>query len=169
MEIETEIIVVIIASIASLIVGLINIFFNARISAKQNEIELKKARIELLETRRQKVEVVKSEISNRIIDLSDVRDFEFEKHFPRMVDFFQKNSSNVFSIGHLIDSNFIKELKALNKRINEYIAKSKQRIQFDNNEAKKDIEKMSKLGNRINEKLDESLQNIENEIIKLLK
>ncbi|MDN3671403.1 hypothetical protein QWY93_19300 [Echinicola jeungdonensis] len=75
MEIETEIIVVIIASIASLIVGLINIFFNARISAKQNEIELKKARIELLETRRQKVEVFKSEISNRIIDLSDVRDF----------------------------------------------------------------------------------------------
>ncbi|MDN3671383.1 hypothetical protein QWY93_19180 [Echinicola jeungdonensis] len=108
MEIETEIIVVIIASIASLIVGLINIFFNARISAKQNEIELKKARIELLETRRQKVEVVKSEISNRIIDLSDVRDFEFEKHFPRMVDFFQKNSSNVFSIGHLIDSNLSK-------------------------------------------------------------
>ena len=89
MEFETEIIVVIIASVASLIVGVINIIFNAKISAKQNEIELKKTRIELLETRRQKIEAVKSEISNRVIDLSDVQDFVFERHFPRMMDFFQ--------------------------------------------------------------------------------
>lgn len=169
MKLETEIIVVIIASIGSLIVGVINIIFNARISAKQNEIELKKTRIELLETRRQKIEAVKFDISNRVIDLSDVKDFVFEKHFPRMVDFFQKNSSNIFSIGHLIDKNFINELKALNKRINDYIAKSKQHIKIDGNEAKKDIEEMSRLGNQINEKLDESLNFIEKEINKLLK
>jgi hypothetical protein len=108
---ETEIKVVIIASIASLFVGIINIIFNARISAKQNEIELKKTRIELLENRRQKIETIKTELSNRVIDLSDVQDFDFEKHFPKMVDFFQKNSNNVFSIGHLIDIQFIKELK----------------------------------------------------------
>ena len=92
MEFGTEIKVVIIASIASLLVGIINIIFNARISAKQNEIELKKTRIELLETRRQKIEVVKSEISNRVIDLGDVKDFDFENHFPRMIDFFQKKN-----------------------------------------------------------------------------
>ncbi|EDM43548.1 hypothetical protein SCB49_08158 [unidentified eubacterium SCB49] len=169
MELETEITVAIIASIASLIVGVINIIFNTRISAKQNEIELKKTRIELLEARRQKIEVVKSEISNRVIDLSDVQDFVFEIHFPRMVDFFQKNSSNIFSIGHLIDEKFIIELKALNKRINGYIAKSKQRIKIDDHEAKKDIKEMSNIGDKINDKLDESLNNIEVEINKLLK
>mgnify|MGYP006443087045 CR=1 FL=1 len=166
---ETEIIVVIIASIASLFVGVINIIFNARISAKQNEIELKKAKIELLETRRQKIESVKSEISNRVVDLSDVQDFVFEEHFSRLVDFFQKNSSNVFSIGHLIDKKFINELKTLNKRINDYIAKSKQGVKIDDDKAKRDIEEMSKLDNQINDELDESLKNIESEINKLLK
>lgn len=85
MELETEIIVVIIASIASLIIGVINIIFNARISSKQNEIELKKTRIELLETCRQKIETVKSEISNRVIDLSDVKNFVFEDHFSKIM------------------------------------------------------------------------------------
>jgi hypothetical protein len=166
---ETEIKVVIIASIASLFVGIINIIFNARISAKQNEIELKKTRIELLENRRQKIETIKTELSNRVIDLSDVQDFDFEKHFPKMVDFFQKNSNNVFSIGHLIDIQFIKELKSLNQRINDYIYKSKQRIAIDENSAKLDIKKMSNLNNRIQDELDKTLTSIELEINKLLK
>lgn len=166
---ETEIIVVIIASIASLVVGIINIIFNARISAKQNEIELKKTRIELLENRRQKIEIIKTELSNRVIDLSDVQDFDFDKHFPRMIDFFQKNSNNVFSIGHLIDVQFVKELKSLNQKINDYIAKAKQRIEIDENSAKLDIEKMSELNNRIQDELDKTLTGIELEINKLLK
>lgn len=169
MDLETEIIVVIIASIVSLIVGVINIIFNTRISAKQNEIELKKTRIELLETRRQKIETVKSEISNRVIDLSDVQEFVFEKHFPKLADFFQKNSTSIFSIGHLVDKKFIDELKALNNRINDYIFKSKQRIKTDDEEGNKDIQEMYILGNKINDKLDESLNNIEVEINKLAK
>ena len=169
MDLEKEIIVVIIASIASLIVGVINIIFNTRISAKQNEIELKKTRIELLESRRQKIEAVKSEISKRVIDLSDTPNFLFEKHFPRMVDFFQRNSTNIFSIGHLIDTNFIDELKALNKRIDKQIFHSKQGINTDEEETKKDIQEMSILVNKINDKLDESLNNIEAEINRLLK
>ena len=166
---ETQIVVVIIASIASLIVGVINIVFNARISAKQSEIELKKTRIELLENRRQKIELVKTELANRVIDLSDVRDFDFDKHFPRMVDFFQKNSNNVFSIGHLINVQFVQELKILNQRINDYILKAKQRIAIDENSAKADIEKMSDLNNRIQDELDKTLISIEIDISKLLK
>ena len=166
---ETQIVVVIIASIASLIVGVINIVFNARISAKQSEIELKKTRIELLENRRQKIELVKNELANRVIDLSDVRDFDFDKHFPRMVDFFQKNSNNVFSIGHLINVQFVQELKILNQRINDYILKAKQRIAIDENSAKADIEKMSDLNNRIQDELDKTLISIEIDISKLLK
>lgn len=166
---KIEITVVIIASIASLIVGLINIFFNARISAKQNEIELKKARIDLLENRRQKIESIKAEISNRVIDVSDVKKFNFEQHFPRMIDFFQKNSSNVFAIGHLIDQQFVNELKSLNQRINNYIANSKQLIKIDDNEAQNDIKKMGEMSNQIVHELDKSLLNIENDINKLLK
>jgi hypothetical protein len=49
MEIESEILVVIIASVASLIIGTINIIFNQKIYARQNEIELKKTKIDLFE------------------------------------------------------------------------------------------------------------------------
>jgi Na+-translocating ferredoxin:NAD+ oxidoreductase RnfG subunit len=52
---KTEIIVVIIASGASLIIGLINIINNRKISLKQDELELKKTRIDLLENRREKI------------------------------------------------------------------------------------------------------------------
>jgi len=166
---KTEIIVVIIASVASLIVGLINIFFNTRISAKQNEIELKKTRIDLLENRRQKIESIKTEISNRVVDVSDIQEFNFEVHFPRMINFFQQNSSNVYAIGHLIDQQFVKELKSLNQRINDYIAKSKQRLQINENEAKIDIQKMGEMNDRIHDELDKSLLNIEIDINKLLK
>jgi len=70
---KTEILVVIIASVASLIVGLINIFFNTRISAKQNEIDLKKTRIDLLENRRQKNQSIKTEILNRVLKVIDIQ------------------------------------------------------------------------------------------------
>ena len=65
MQIELK--VVMIASIATLIVALINVFVSQRISAKQNLIELKKTRIELLESRRQSIEKVWSDIKNNIL------------------------------------------------------------------------------------------------------
>ncbi len=136
---KIEIVVVIIASISSLIVGLINIVFNARISAKQNELELKKTRIDLLESRRLKIETVKTEIANRVIDVSDIKDLTDVKYFPRLVDFFQKNSSSILSVGHLVDPQFIKELKLLNHKISDNIDNAKQQIHTDPIEIKKDI------------------------------
>lgn len=166
---ETDIIVVIIASIASLIVGIINIIFNTKISAKQNEIELKKTRIELLENRRQKIELTKNELSNRVVDLSDIAEFDINKHLPRLIDFFQKNSNSVFAIGHLIDSKFVKSLKSLNQRINEYVMRSKQGLQNDKELVKKDINQITELNNKIQDELDNTLIEIELQINKLLK
>ena len=70
MKIPTEILVVIIASISSLLIVIIKIIFNQKISAKQNEIELKKTKIDLIQKIRQKLETVKFEISNRESSLS---------------------------------------------------------------------------------------------------
>lgn len=166
---KTEIIVVLIASIASFIVGFINIIFNARISAKQNAIELKKTRIELLDSRIQKIEGVKSVISERVIDVSNIKQLNFDIHFPRFIDFFQKNSSNVFSIGHLLDPEFINKLKTANKKINEYISTAKQGIQINDEQAKKDIDEMRQLSDRIINELDKKLLESEIQINQLLK
>jgi len=166
---KTEIVVVLIASVASLIVGIINIVFNTKISAKQNEIELKKTRIDLLESRRQKIETVKTSISNRVIDLSDVKEFVFELHYPRIVGHFQENSNSILSIGHLLNSEFIQELKSLNRRISEYILQAKQQKTVNETEAKRDVELISVLSDRMSTEIDISLLEIEKQINILLK
>ena len=166
---KTEIIVVIIASVASLIIGIINIIFNTKISSKQNTIELKKTRIDLLENRRQKIEKIKLIISDRVIEVSDIQDFVFEQHFPRMVEYFQRNSSNVFSVGHLLNPEFIKKLKELNLKINNYIALAKQKKPINENEVRADIELMNNMSEQIKDEIDKSLMEIENKINHLLK
>ncbi len=56
------------------------------------------------------------------------------------------------------------------KRINEYIWLSKQRKKKnDNLKAKKDLELMSKLNNRMMDEIDISLKEIEKQIDRLLK
>jgi hypothetical protein len=166
---EIEIIVVIIASAVSLVLGIINIISNKKISAKQNKLELKKTRIDLLESRRHKIEDIKTTISNRFIDVSDMKDFDFKQYIPKVVDFFQKNSNNIFSIGHLLKPEFLKELKDLNKRIDEYILQAKQHNQSDNLKVKQDVELMSELNKRMIDEIDRSLIEIESQINTLLK
>lgn len=130
---------------------------------------MKKTRIELLETRRQKIESIKFELSNRSIDITNVKNIESIEAFSRMVDFFQKNSSSLFSIGHLIGNEFITELKKLNKRIDENIVKAKQNVKIDSSEIQKTYNRMVELGNKMQDELDICLLNIENEIQNLLK
>jgi len=169
MEMETEINVVIIASIASLIVGVINIIFNSVISAKQNEIELKKTRIEVLEARRGKIESVKFQISSKSINLKDVPDIESQEAFSRMLDFFKENSSSLLSVGHLLERKFVTEVKELNHTINEITVRAKKNQQIGVNETQRVYDKMAYLENLMQSKLDESLDDIESEIERLLK
>ena len=166
---ETEINVVIIASIASLIVGVINIIFNSVISAKQNEIELKKTRIEVLEARRGKIESVKFQISSKSINLKDVPDIESQEAFSRMLDFFKENSSSLLSVGHLLERKFVTEVKELNHTINEITVRAKKNQQIGVNETQRVYDKMAYLENLMQSKLDESLDDIESEIERLLK
>jgi hypothetical protein len=86
-----------------------------------------------------------------------------------VVDFFQKNSNNIFSIGHLLKPEFLKELKDLNKRIDEYILQAKQHNQSDNLKVKQDVELMSELNKRMIDEIDRSLIEIESQINTLLK
>jgi Na+-translocating ferredoxin:NAD+ oxidoreductase RnfG subunit len=70
---QKEIIVVIIASIATFIVAVINVIFSKGIASKQNDIELKKTRIELLESRRIAIEKINTEMKNvRMINFDKI-------------------------------------------------------------------------------------------------
>jgi hypothetical protein len=87
---KTEIIVVIITSIVTLITVIANIVITAIIAGKQNTIELKKTRIDVLEARRHILEKAKAEISSRVIDVSGDNSADMRILLPKIVTTFSK-------------------------------------------------------------------------------
>jgi len=161
MEIETEILVVIIASMASLLVGIINIIFNQKISTKQNEIELKKTKIDLFENRRQKIETVKFEISNRESKVLELRTIE---DIGKLANYFSKNIKDVIAISHLLNDEFVQKLKLSIDNLNEHIVAEKTGNKFNPEKAFEDVKKMSKLNELIPSELEKKLKEIEHRI-----
>lgn len=165
MGIETEILVVIIASIASLIIGTINIVFNQKISARQNEIELKKTKIDLFENRRQKLETIKFEISNResaIQNLSSMEDVGL------LANYFSKNFKDAIAISHLLNEGFVNKLKTSLDKLNQHIIDEKTADKVNSEKAFEDVKEMSKLNELIPIELERKLKEIDNRINTLL-
>jgi len=166
MQIELK--VVMIASIATLIVALINVFVSQRISVKQNLIELKKTRIELLESRRQSIEKVWSDMKNNILDIEGVDINNAEIMVPRIVKRFQTNSSEFLSIGHLFSKDFCDDIDNLRKEIDENIIKSRNNISISLDEVKSSVNSMSEMEKQMNLELMNRLREIETQIQELL-
>jgi len=165
MEIETEILVVIIASLASLIIGIINIVFNQKISARQNKIELKKTKIDLFENRRQKLETVKFEISNRE---SAVHNFNTMEDVGLIANYFSKNIKDVIAISHLLNEGFVNKLKMSLDKLNQHIIDEKTGSKVNYEKAFEHVKEMSKLNELIPIELERKLKEIENRINTLL-
>ena len=158
-EIQTEILVVTIASIPSLLIGIINIIFNQKISAKQNEIELKKTKIDLFENRRQKLEMVKFEISNRESNLIELNSME---DVGKLANFFSKNIKDVIAISHLLNEEYVNKLKVSLEKLNQHIIDEKIWNKANYDKALEDVKEMSNLNKLIPVELEKKLKEIEN-------
>ena len=165
MKIPTEILVVIIASIASLLIVIIKTIFNQKISAKQNEIELKKTKIDLIQKRRQKLETVKFEISNRESDLSEIKSME---DVGKLANFFSKNIKDVIVISHLLNEEYVNKLKVSLEKLNQHIIDEKIGNKANYEKAFEDLKEMSKLNELIPVELEKKLKELENRINKLI-
>jgi len=165
MKIPTEILVVIIASIASLLIVIIKTIFNQKISAKQNEIELKKTKIDLIQKRRQKLETVKFEISNRESDLSEIKSME---DVGKLANFFSKNIKDVIVISHLLNEEYVNKLKVSLEKLNQHIIDEKIGNKANYEKAFEDVKEMSKLNELIPVELEKKLKELENRINKLI-
>ena len=164
MKIPTEILVVIIASISSLLIVIIKIIFNQKISAKQNEIELKKTKIDLIQKIRQKLETVKFEISNRESDLSEIKSTE---DVGKLANFFSKNIKDVIVISHLLNEEYVNKLKVSLEKLNQHIIDEKIGNKANYEKAFEDVKEMSKLNELIPVELEKKLKELENRINKL--
>lgn len=165
MKIPTEILVVIIASISSLLIVIIKIIFNQKISAKQNEIELKKTKIDLIQKIRQKLETVKFEISNRESDLSEIKSTE---DVGKLANFFSKNIKDVIVISHLLNEEYVNKLKVSLEKLNQHIIDEKIGNKANYEKAFEDVKEMSKLNELIPVELEKKLKELENRINKLI-
>ena len=164
MKIPTEILVVIIASISSLLIVIIKIIFNQKISAKQNEIELKKTKIDLIQKIRQKLETVKFEISNRESDLSEIKSTE---DVGKLANFFSKNIKDVIVISHLLNEEYVNKQKVSLEKLNQHIIDEKIGNKANYEKAFEDLKEMSKLNELIPVELEKKLKELENRINKL--
>ena len=165
MKIQTEILVVTIASIISLLIGIINIIFKLKISAKQNEIELNKIKIDIFENRRQKLETVKFEISKRESDLSELNSTE---DVGKLANFFSKNFNDVIAISHLLNEEYVNKLRVSLEKLNQHIIDEKIWNKANHEKVLEDVKEMSKLNELIPVELEKKLEEIENTINKLI-
>lgn len=157
---QTEIIVAIAGSATSLILGIISIVSTYKISLKQKEIGSKNLQIELLQKRSQKIEEIKKSISTRKLDVSNINNFETEI-FGRQIDCFVTNSTEIFSISHLLDEHFVKELRQTNEDIGGLFFALKSGSNIDAQKQSLLIQKVALLIDQTYQELDTSLRNIE--------
>jgi hypothetical protein len=165
---EIEIKVVMIASLATLIVALINIFVSQRISNKQNLLELKKTRIELLESRRKSIEKIWSDIKSYVIDIEGIDINDMKIMVPKMIKKYQLNSSRFLSIGYLFSKDLCNKIEELRKDIDKNTVKSRNDIAISIEEAKSSVDAMNEMEEMMNLELIDKLREIETNLSDLL-
>ena len=169
METETEIWVAIIASSVSLFIGIINIYYNRKISAKQNETALKKTKIELLESRKKTIEKVSSELKQIKLNVkaSDLHNIKSSGQI--IIDYFNSKADLFLPISSLFPEEISLKIESLQEKINDYTLK----VQHDkkiitNKEALAFVEDIRNLDSEIKAAISSKLREIENNIEKLL-
>lgn len=165
MNMETEIIVVIIASAVSFILGIINLISNIRISSKQNEIELKKTKIDTLQNKSKKLNEILVEIVKRESNVTQLKRLE---DVGELATFYSKNFNDVLTVSYLIDEKFSESLKTSQKKLQEYISNEGAGIPINYEIAFEDVKEMDELNQQIPIALEKELRKIERKIKKLL-
>ncbi|HEU5053171.1 MAG TPA: hypothetical protein VFT78_08660 [Hanamia sp.] len=165
---QVELKVAIIASIATFIVALINVIVSWNISRRQNSLELKKTRIELLENRRISVEKVRTELNKQILDIQNADISNPNQMIPKLVDNFQAKSTLFLSIGHFFPEDLNNKVNQLRDEIDENIIKSRKNIPISLSEVKRISDEMSKFDSEMQAAISKKLRDIENQIEGLL-
>ena len=86
-----------------------------------------------------------------------------------MIDCFQINSAEVFSVAHLLNKEFIIQLKQLNDEIKSNILSAKQGLPIKDEDGKRILEQISQFDRKMRDEIDKKLSEIEQNINILLK
>jgi hypothetical protein len=161
---EIQITIALIAALGSFIGIAINIFFSVRIASRQNKLELKKTRIDLLESRRIAVQQASLKIMEKFNDIKDIKNPASLKSMSRIMDYHNEIFMLFLAVGNFFPVDLCDEVVKVKNNIIEFRGKANAAGCWE-----------SLYGNalqaefKISGKINSYLRNLESELQKLLK
>lgn len=104
-----------------------------RIANKQNRNKLLETKIKFLTSQKEKLENIKSQVYDRVVDVSDNSNFNADLIRSKFVDRLLKDITSVQKHSELFDDEFIEDLNSYSQRISGYIFQAKSGANLENN------------------------------------
>lgn len=164
MESQTQITVALIASAGSFIGIVVNIIYSAIIASRQNKLELKKTRIDLLESRRIAVQQVSLKIMEKFNDIKDIKNPASPESMPRIMDYHNEIFMLFLAVGNFFPVDLCEEVVKVKNSIIEFRGKANVACYWESLYGNA-LQEESKISYEINS----YLRNLESELQKLLK
>ena len=140
-----------------------------RVANKQNRNKLIETKITFLNSQKEKLENVKSQIYDRQVDVSNNANLNADQIRSKFIDRLLKDISSVQKHSELFDNEFIDDLNSYSQRINTYIFQAKKGLNIDNNSSvRTDFENVPTYDKKIKSAIDQKIKELNTKINELI-
>lgn len=140
-----------------------------RVANKQNRNKLLETKITILNSQKEKLENIKSQIFDRQVDVSNNTNLSADQIRSMFIDRLLKDISSVQKHSELFDNEFIADLNSYSQRISTYIFQAKTGVNIDTNSSvKTDFENVPTYDNKIKSVIDHKIRELNTKINELI-
>lgn len=140
-----------------------------RVANKQNRNKLLETKITILNSQKEKLENIKSQIFDRQVDVSNNTNLSADPIGSMFIDRLLKDISSVQKHSELFDNEFIADLNSYSQRISTYIFQAKTGVNIDTNSSvKTDFENVPTYDNKIKSVIDHKIRELNTKINELI-
>jgi len=140
-----------------------------RVANKQNRNKLLETKITILNSQKEKLENIKSQIFDRQVDVSNNTNLSADQIRSMFIDRLLKDISSVQKHSELFDNEFIADLNSYSQRISTYIFQAKTGVNIDTNSSvKTDFENVPTYDNKIKSVIDHKIRELNTKVNELI-
>ena len=140
-----------------------------RVANKQNRNKIIETKNTFLNSQKEKLENVKSQIYDRQVDVSNNANLNADQIRSKFIDRLLKDISSVQKHSELFDNEFIDDLNSYSQRINTYIFQAKKGLNIDNNSSvRTDFENVPTYDKKIKSAIDQKIKELNTKINELI-